>query len=422
MWRAPAILGLLGALLLASADDAQEPPSAGGDRWSKIEHELKSAAGFDDTWDRRPMWGYLSDYLHAQRQQTSETELGKQIVARWADAGDARKFTPLLVDRKYSLAASRQVGSVTWRSESVDSFCACLLPLPGQVVLFAYPASAAASPRDIYYRHLRELDQLRLRGYLEVQVHQRLRNEIQRMGQDRWAFVFLRLYPEIPRDDGEVPHVHSDGKRYFVQFGDRDQEIQLPDEKLLGQRIGRPLDDWELPPPDDRRMYLAIDTSQYLLQPARRDWLLAELKHGLESVPSTWLVHESVYLQTPSQSVPWPVSDLRHGRWPQQIPTGHQSATVSTLRSAVLAAAEIKDPVRLMFLTWNPEVSVEDGRDTAILTADRQLLENAGSVRLRIIQFHGNRLEVLKAMVWKENYDVFEFRPDGPPCLCILDE
>ena len=197
MWRAPAILGLLGALLLASADDAQEPPSAGGDRWSKIEHELKSAAGFDDTWDRRPMWGYLSDYLHAQRQQTSETELGKQIVARWADAGDARKFTPLLVDRKYSLAASRQVGSVTWRSESVDSFCACLLPLPGQVVLFAYPASAAASPRDIYYRHLRELDQLRLRGYLEAQVHQRLRNEIQRMGQDRWAFVFLRLYPRF---------------------------------------------------------------------------------------------------------------------------------------------------------------------------------------------------------------------------------
>ena len=23
------------------------------------------------------------------------------------------------------------------------------------------------------------------------------------MGQDRWAFVFMRLYPEAPRDDGK---------------------------------------------------------------------------------------------------------------------------------------------------------------------------------------------------------------------------
>ena len=62
------------------------------------------------------MWGYLSDYLHAQRQQAGEAELSQRIAARWANVGDRGKFTPLLIDLKYSLAASRQVGSVTWRT------------------------------------------------------------------------------------------------------------------------------------------------------------------------------------------------------------------------------------------------------------------------------------------------------------------
>ena len=420
MWRVRANFGLLCALALASAGLAKEPPSAEANQWSKIERDLKNAAGFDDTWDRRPMWGYLSDYLHAQRQQTSERDLSKRIAARWAHVGDRGKFTPLLIDRKYSLAAMRQVGSVTWQDEFVDSFRACLLPLPGQVVLFAYPASGAANPRDVYYRHLTEVG--RFRGYLEGQVYQRLRREIQQMGQDRWAFVFMRLYPEIPRDGGDVPMLRSEGDRYFVQFGDRSQEIQIPDEKVLGQRIGCPLDTWELPPPDNRRIYLAIDASQYLLHPARRGWLLAELKHGLESVPSTWLVHENVYLHTPSESVPWPSSDLSMGRWPQILPTGHASATLSTLRSAIHAAGKIKDPVQLVFLTWNPEVSVEDGSDAAVLTADHQLVVDAGLVRLRIIQFHGNRLDVLKGIVWERNYDVFDYRPEGPPSLSIFDE
>ncbi len=301
-----------------------------------------------------------------------------------------------------------------------NSFRACLMPLPGQVVLFAYPASGAANPRDMYYRHLTEVG--RFRGYLEGQVYQRLRDEIQRMGQDRWAFVFMRLYPEVPRDDDEIPVLRSEGERYFAQFGDRNQEIQIPDEKLLAQRIGRPLDTWELPPPDNRDIYLAIDASQYLLHPARRGWLLAELRHALESVPSTWLVQESVFLHTPSQSVPWPLSDLRQGRWPHMLPAGHASATMSNLRSVVHVTGEIKNSVQLVFLTWNPEVSIEDGGDAAVQAADQQLVHDAGSLHLRIIQFHGNRLDVLKGIVWKANYDVFEYRPEGPPSLSIFDE
>ena len=168
MWRAWAIFG---TVTLASAV-AQVPPSAEANRWSKIERDLKTAASFDDTWDRRPMWGYLSDYLHAQRQQATERGLSKRIAVRWAHVGDRGKFTPLLIDRKFSLAASRHVGSVTWRDEFVNSFRACLMPLPGQVVLFAYPASGAANPRDMYYRHLTEVG--RFRGYLEGQVYQRL--------------------------------------------------------------------------------------------------------------------------------------------------------------------------------------------------------------------------------------------------------
>ena len=119
-----------------------------------------------------------------------------------------------------------------------------------------------------------------------------------------------------------------------------------------------------------------------------------------------------MYLHTHSQSVPWPLSDLRQGRWPQNA---RRPFIGNNVKFAIgrTCNGRNQESVQLVFLTWNPEVSVEDAGDMAAQPTEQPLVDDAGSLHLRIIQFHGNRLDVLKGIVWKENYNVFEYRPEA---------
>lgn len=417
---------LVGCLLActAAAIAQDRGPAASGD-WLSIQGGLELSRRHDLNADRHALWDYLRDYLRVEYDQTAASGLRERIVDRWKHAADPAQFSPLLIDRIYTLKAARRLGSVSWQAQFSDAYRACLLPVPRQVILLAYPAPGSAIPPDIYHRHLAELEQLRQRGYLEERTFQRLRDEIQQRGPDRWALAFQLVCTESSADSQEPPlFVVDEGKQIVARFGLLNRPIVLPDDGALSLRIGRPLDDWELPPPQRQRVYLAVDWSGYLQQPARKNWLLKELQFAIGAIPCTWLVNQEIHLHTGEGGTPWTAADLVGGRWPSHMPASVSwTSTLAALQSAAAAADRCQPGVRLVFLTWNPEVSLQSADLTGHSASFLQTEQVVRSMPLRIVQFHGQRLKLFEKLArGKANYDVFDYRPDGPPSLTLFDD
>ncbi len=390
--------------------------------WVRVEEQLSQRGAADFQPNRRPLWRHLGNYLRAQWAQ-SPAQRQVEMLERWAHVGDSRRFEPLLVEPVYQICALREVGSVEWRGSERDTYRVCLLPLPGQVVLFAYPDQI--EPLILYQEHAKQLTRQRNAGFLQSQAYDRIRAEMERMREDRWAFVMLRVLEAPPSGAREIPGLQFIKGQPRARWEGGTQPVQLPDERTLSLHVGRPMDAWEIPPPDDRRVYFAVDWSRFLAEESRRRWLLAELQFGLRNVPDHWLIGESIYLQNEETAVTWPLRELRESHWPTIIPASHERATLGALAKAVAAAELVGGHVRLIFLTWNTEVSIEVGSaESGLITTSlpSDLVARVRALQLRILQMHGQRLMVLEALAGKENYDICEFRPEGPPVLQLFEQ
>ena len=102
----------------------------------------------------------------------------------------------------------------------------------------------------------------------------------------------------------------------------------------------------------------------------------------------------------------WPLADVRAGRWPDSLPRPHSQDTLGALASAVRAAAACDDAC-LVFLTWNAGLTVESDREEPISLH----AELARSVRLRVIQVHGERVGPFERIAGRTNYDIVEYIP-----------
>ena len=121
--------------------DELETLSAQAEKARKIVQVLRRSHGYS-TPDLRHAWRYLADYVRAQFAQAGQSAARDRVLAPWRHVGRGQPLAILLVPNAYSLTATRRIGLVSWRSSFTDSYRACLLSLPGQVVLFAYPAAA----------------------------------------------------------------------------------------------------------------------------------------------------------------------------------------------------------------------------------------------------------------------------------------
>ena len=216
------------------------------------------------------------------------------------------------------------------------------------------------------------------------------------------------MFPEQPAETSEVPQAKIVGDRVVVECGGRRTDLRLPDKQTLSESIGQAFDESEIPPPENRPLYLALDWSEFMAHSTRRRWLIGELQSALDSVPAHWLVHQGVCLHNGRRSAHWPLSDLRADRWPGSLPSPHPRDTLGALASAIRAAEAEPGSVRLVFLTWNAGLTVDTGRSSAI-SAHGAL---ARSVRLRIVQVHGEHVGLFEEIAGRENYDILEYVPE----------
>ncbi len=378
-----------------------EPPEA----WPEIEQALRRRSTYDTEWDRRPMWKYLAEYLATQLDRTPD-EAARRDVLRWARY-TALHGSPILLPEARSLAATRRIGSISWRAVSPDPYRLCLLAVPGRILLFGYPDPEIVEPRTLIEVQQSRLTATQEKPYMVRRAHEEIHAEMHRMG-NRWPFLLVPIFPEEPGDSSEVPRAELVDGRVVVEWNGRREPLRLPDEATLSECIGSAFDESEIPPPGNRPLYLAIDWSQFLAGPKLRAWLAAELQAALESAPEHWLVRETVYFHNGREAAPWPIAKVRAGRWPDPLPRPHSRDTLGALASAVRAAAACSD-ARLVFLTWNAGLTVDPNReDTVSLHA-----ELVRSVRLRVIQVHGERVEPFERIAGRTNYDVVEYVPVG---------
>lgn len=395
-----------------AADPAQECPA-----WQEVIRRLEREEASDFNWPRRPMWKYLSRYLQVQWEKAQTPEERQRMLASWSHVGDGARFDPQLVEREVRLAVARRCGSVEWRATVADRFRLCVLALPGQVVLFGYPSRDSPRPDALYFTHLNELSRGRAGGLLEGRAYDHLQEEIRRMGPERWAFILMRLHPGGEPEGDEIPRIRLEGETVRVDLGAQRLAVELPDDEALAASIGRTFNPAEIPPPGNRRVYLAIDWSQFLAHPARRAWLAAELQAALASLPPHWLVDESVYLDNAHERVAWPLDDLRAGNWPPSLPTPHTRATLDALHHALQTADRLPGHPRLVFVSWNSGLTVAPDA-----VADAEATDPAARrLALRIVQVHGERVRRLEQIAGRKNYDIVEYRPEGPPALELFE-
>ncbi len=401
-WLCGCGLGILACIPPAHAELPQQ--------WPDLEAALNSRKTEDTVWERRRMWPYLAAYFRTQL-ESGANEAGQQEILTWA-AHLARHDKPLLLKEPHSLAATRQIGSVRWQAVNKDTYRLCLLPVPGQLLLFGYPDRDLGDPRMISELHMAQLSPQQRRSYLESVAYKKIQEEAKRMGHRRWPFLLIRLMPEPASARDQVPTISLENDRIAVRWGEVTTTIRLPDDEQLGRQIGLALDPSEIPPPGGRTLYYALDWSTYMASPARRGWLIKQLQSSLDCIPEHWLVQRSIQIHSGRQRVDWPLSQLRDNLMPKTLPTPHRRETYTTLASAIRAANQAEGDHRLVFMTFNGGLT-SDPSDRPLLAVHRQ---QAGQARLRVIQVHGDPVAAFEELAGRSRYDIVDFEPDTSSC------
>ncbi len=89
--------------------------------------------------------------------------------------------------------------------------------------------------------------------------------------------------------------------------------------------------------------------------------------------------------------------------------------------AAVAAARETED-ARLIFFTWNTQLTVGAGQvapapDARLWTNAE--LRDARAVDLQIVQVHGKKLRMLQQITGARNYNLFDYHANGPPTVSL---
>lgn len=402
--RKSASLACLVLAIVAAWGSAAELP----EKWPAIEKDLQRRATLDLERDRRKMWDYLAEYLGAQLERVPTEEARREIL-QWSQYL-VQHEPPILLGKVYSLAATRQIGSIRWRANTPDPYRLCLLPVPGQLLLFAYPdRKATTDTRVMTEMHLKELSPKKQGEYLPNEARKKIQQEVRRAGYHRWPFVLVPLLRDPPVNNNVVPQVEVIEDRIVVQLRDQRMELPLPDDDTLSGQIGLAFDKSEIPPPGNRTLYLALDWSEYMAAAHRHEWLIGELKSALDSVPPHWLEGEAVYLHNGETATPWPLADLMNDRWPDPPLPPHHCDTLKALSASIRDANRLGNHLKLVFFTWYSELTVNMDH----WAATEVHVELARNVNLRVIQVGDKDLEVFESIAGKERYDRVEYVPES---------
>jgi hypothetical protein len=292
-----------------------------------------------------------------------------------------------------------------------------LVPAPGRVILFGYPAEYARNPTaaiDVYDEVRKRLLESRGKGQPLSDTARQSIADIERVGPLRYGFLFYPVFPDRPAGDNlPVVRIGEDG-RILVKAGRRERAFRLPGPDSLESQIGRP----PLLPslPGREQVYLALDWSEYLSSPPRRKWLLAELRSALEDLAADDLTGGGVHLHGKGEVVCWPLSAIKEGKWPASLPAAHENDTLAALTKALRAADRAERPAHVTFITWNPEQSIV--KTQAADEPGAEMARLADRLSLQIIQVLGKRLPCFEKLVGT-NYFRAEYRPEGPPSLIL---
>lgn len=404
-------------LLLAGMPAGVAPADDGSESWGRIERAIQDRRQQDvdlgNIDERRRMWRYLHDYLHAEFERGSAASR-RRLVAAWSGVADPA-CVPLPLPPR-TLSAIRP----GWRGQGGE-YRLWLVPLTGQVVLFAYPRASLDAPAHLHSVHRTEVAAQPGDESATAKLKHQLACEMNWMGPERWALI-LQQTPSRQQWQGIPTLQDADGKYAVVAEG-RQFSVSLPGDDHLGSWIGKPYDPLVASPPGGLPVFLAIDWSDYFASDKLRGWLLAEVLHLASAECEHWFVGRQVFLMTPGQAFGCPLQALRReGTWPAGAPAGHAKDTVGALAQA-LSAAEPRGPLRLVFVTWNSELTVPEEigvanrRMSGALTHDPQAV--ARQVNLQIMQVHGRRQPLFERLAGPRNYGRWDYEPESAPSLLL---
>jgi hypothetical protein len=389
--------------------------------------------------DLAPLDGIKTQHARAARDEERELwesllKLGQRCLAAKMPEDDWKALgspagKPVLVNA--DPVPARILTAWTDRLRPLEAgYRVWLVPAPGAVYLVAHPAGGWTDAVGLFDRLEKFLaDQPEDDRRIKTDKA-RLRNLIL-TGEQKpaWFTAVVRLYPApgVAPHQGPVRAEVKGGKLVLTPEGRRAVTLAIPDSEQLGFWVGRPF----TPPPNaptgpnNSRIYVALDWSEYLASPQRRQWLLAELQHALKGVEEKSLVDGSVFLHSGSRVAAWRVALLREGKLPEEILRAvqpHTNQTIETL-TEVLAQEEPQRATiaRLYFLTWNPDTTIPPAvrnLDLKRSSDHASLAAHAGKLQPFVLQMGETRLPCFASLAGKRYY-TFPFRANADPTLTL---